>query len=82
MPVEAVPPTSDVELPVGQFVQVKAPALASLAEPAAYIPLLQVLHAAATKASTLNFPATQLVQLLAPDSTPPTEDLPAVHVKH
>ena len=82
LPVGAVPPTSEVALPVGQFVQLKAPAEAPLAGASMYIPLLQSLQAAATKALTLNFPATQLVQVFAPNATPPMEDLPAAHVTH
>ena len=82
LPVEAVPPFSEVALPVGQFVQLKAPAPAPLAGASTYIPLLQSLQAAGSNPLTLNFPATQLVQVFAPDATPPNEDLPAAHVAH
>ena len=80
LPVDAVPPVEDVVLPVGQFVQLVAPAVASLAGASTYLPVAQASHAAATEASSLNCPAPQLLQMLAPDAVPPMEDLPAPHV--
>ena len=74
IPVEAVPPISLVAEPAGQFVQKVLGAFA-----VEYVPFPQSSHAAAIKASVLNFPAPQLLQmLLAP--VPPMEDFPAAHV--
>ena len=82
LPVEAVPPTADVVDPVGQFLQLVAPAAASNAGASTYWPVLQSLHAAATNASNLNFPAIQFVQTLSFPAlpVPPIEDVPALHV--
>ena len=80
LPVDAVPPVEDVVLPVGQFVQLVAPAVASVAEASTYLPVAQASHAAAIEASSLNCPATQFVHVFAPTATPPREDLPAPHV--
>ena len=80
LPVDAVPPFKVVVLPVGQFLQLVAPAVASVAGASTYLPLPQASHAAAVNASSLNWPAAQLLQMLAPDAVPPVEDLPAPHV--
>ena len=48
----------------------------------AYVPVAQFSQAAATEASALNFPAPQLLHMLAPAATPPIDDVPAAHVVH
>ena len=47
-----------------------------------HVPVAQFPQAAAIKLSALNFPAPQLLHVLAPAATPPIDDVPAAHVVH